>query len=108
MYSRRNSDFPIRALASRFVLYGALAFALVLAFSGVALAQDNYRVTYFDNNGVAGAPDAFVHILNPGVSSASPFCASIYVWRNDQELSECCSCPITPNGLLTIRVSGLT
>jgi hypothetical protein len=98
---------PVRVLASRFVLYGALAFALVLAFSGAASAQDTYRVTYFDNNGAAGAPDAFVHILNPGVATGA-LCASIYVWRSDQELSECCSCPITPNGLLTIRVSALT
>jgi hypothetical protein len=98
---------PIRGSASRFVLYSALAFALVLAFSVVATAQDTYRVTYFDNNGAAGAPDAFVHVLNPGVATGA-LCASIYVWRNDQELSECCSCSITPNGLLTLRVSRLT
>jgi hypothetical protein len=100
---------PIRGSASTFVLYSALAFALVLAFSVVASAQttDVYRVTYFDNNGAAGAPDAFVHVLDPGVASAA-ICATIYVWRNDQELSECCSCPITHNGLLTLRVSALT
>lgn len=100
---------PIRGSASRFVLYGALVFALVLAFSVVASAQttDVYRVTYFDNNGAAGAPDAFIHVLNPGVATGS-LCATIYVWRNDQELSECCSCGITPNGLLTLRVSALT
>lgn len=101
--------FPIRGSASRFVLYGALVFALVLAFSVVASAQttDVYRVTYFDNNGAAGAPDAFIHVLNPGVATGS-LCATIYVWRFDQELSECCSCGITPNGLLTLRVSALT
>jgi hypothetical protein len=64
-------------------------------------------VTYFDNNTTTGAPFAFVHILNPGVASGA-LCASIYVWRNDQELSECCSCPITANGLLTLRVIDLT
>jgi hypothetical protein len=99
---------PIRGSASRFVLYSALAFAMVLAFSVAVSAQDDYRVTYFDNNGAAGAPDAFVHILNPGVVNPGQLCASIYIWRFDQELSECCSCPITPNGLLTLRVSRLT
>jgi len=100
---------PIRGSASRFILYSALAFALVLAFSVVASAQttDVNRVTYFDNNGSAGAPDAFVHVLNPNVATVG-LCATIYIWRNDQELSECCSCPISPNGLLTLRVSGLT
>jgi hypothetical protein len=99
--------FPIRGSVSRFVLYIALAFAMVLAFSVAVSAQDTYRVTYFDNNGAAGAPDAIVHVLNPGVATGS-LCATIYVWRNDQELSECCSCSITPNGLLTLRVSRLT
>ena len=103
----RTTGFPICAVTSRFLLLGALACALVLAFSGTAAAQDTYRVTYFDNNGATGAPGAFVHIVNPQVASGK-LCASIYVWRSDQELSECCSCPITANGLLTIRVSGLT
>jgi len=103
----RKTGFPICASACRFLLFGALAFAFVLAFSGTALAQDTYRVTYFDNNGATGAPDAFVHILNPGVASGS-ICASIYVWRSDQELSECCSCAITSNGLLRISVKALT
>ena len=98
--------FPIRGSASRFVLYIALAFALVLAFSVVASAQDNYTVTYFDNN-VPAAPNAYVHILNPGVAKGT-ICASIYVWRFDQELSECCSCPITSNGLLTFTVRAAT
>jgi hypothetical protein len=102
----RKINFPSCVSASRFFLYGALAFALVLAFSGVASAQDTYRVTYFDNN-QTGAPDAVVHILNPQVASGT-MCASIYVWRSDQELSECCSCKITPNGLLTISVRQLT
>lgn len=94
--------FPIGVSASRLFLYGTLALALLLVFSGVASAQDTYSVTYFDNN-TAAAPTAFVHILNPGVAKGA-LCASIYVWRSDQELSECCSCKITPNGLLTIRV----
>jgi hypothetical protein len=105
---------PIRGSVSRFFLYSALAFALVLAFSVVASAQttDVFRVTYFDNNGVAGAPNAYVHILNPGLAGApapaGTLCASIYIWRFDQELSECCSCPITANGLLTFTVLAAT
>lgn len=94
-------------LKSSFFLYGVLVFALVFAFSGFASAQDTYQVTYFDNNGSTGAPAAIVHIANPQVASGQ-MCASIYVWRADQELSECCSCQITPNGLLTINVEQLT
>jgi hypothetical protein len=101
--------FPIRGSASKLVLYSALAFALVLVFSVVASAQttDVYRVTYFDNNNVVGAPNAYVHILNPGLATV-PLCASIYIWRFDQELAECCSCPISVNGLLTFTVLSAT
>jgi hypothetical protein len=35
-------------------------------------------------------------------------CADIYVWRADQELTECCSCPISVNGLLTFTVAAAT
>lgn len=103
----RNPEFPVRVCVGKFVLWGALALTLVFAFSGTAAAQttDVFRVTYFDNNGVTGAPDAFIHVFNP---QNGAFCADIYVWRFDQELSECCSCPVSANGLLTIRVSQLT
>ena len=105
----RDNTFHVqlRRSVSLLGMYSALAFVLVLLFSAVAPAQDNYRVTYFENNGRPGAPDAFIHVLNPGVASGG-LCASIYVWRHDQELSECCSCPISNNGLLTLRVSALT
>lgn len=81
--------------------------AAALAFSGSARAQapaDTFWVTYFTNNGVTGAPNAYVQVVNPGVASGK-LCASVYVWRSDQELSECCTCPVTANGLLTFTVN---
>jgi hypothetical protein len=32
-------------------------------------------------------------------------CAMIYVFTSDQQLSQCCGCPVTPNGLLTLSVT---
>jgi len=32
-------------------------------------------------------------------------CALIYVFSADQQLAECCGCPVTPNGLLTLSVT---
>jgi len=64
---------------------------------------DVFKVNYFANNGVAGAPDATVRIDNPGTNDAD-LCAMIYVFDNDQQLSECCGCPVTPNGLRTLSV----
>jgi len=93
-------------IAFRAMVFAAVALVMLVC-SGSAMAQttDVLKVTYFDNNGADGAPDALVHVLNPG---AGAFCADIYVWRADQELAECCSCPISNNGLLTFRVSQAT
>src|SRR6201984_848863 len=76
---------------------------LVLALSSVtAVAQDVYKLNYFSNN-VAGAPDATVRIDNPGLTYGN-LCAMVYVFDADQQLSECCGCVETHNGLRTISV----
>jgi hypothetical protein len=85
-----------------------------LALPGVALAQVTFPVSdvfwldYFDNAG--GSPDASVRITNPGTTfdpttQSGDLCAMIYVYRPDQELSECCGCRVTPNGLLKLSVN---
>jgi hypothetical protein len=75
--------------------------------SSVAIAQDVYKVNYFSNN-AAPAPDATVRIDNPGLTYGN-LCAMIYVFDADQQLSECCGCVETHNGLRTLSVrSNLT
>ena len=75
--------------------------------AGAASAQDVYKLNYFSNN-FAGAPDATVRIDNPGVTYGN-LCAMIYVFDADQQLTECCGCVETHNGLRTISVrSNLT
>jgi hypothetical protein len=69
-----------------------------------ASAQDVLKVNYFANNGVAGAPDATVRVTNPGTSNGN-LCAMVYVFDNDQQLSECCGCITTPDGLRTFSVT---
>ena len=70
--------------------------------SGIAMAQDVYRVNYFSNN-AAPAPDATVRIDNPGLTYGN-LCAMVYVFDFDQQLSECCGCVETHNGLRTLSV----
>jgi hypothetical protein len=82
--------------------------ALALMLGGTALAQnvgDNsvYFTTYYANN-VAAAPDATVRIINDGDNALSDLWASIYVFDDSQELTECCSCDITADGLLSESV----
>ncbi|HXX00707.1 MAG TPA: hypothetical protein VEJ00_05800 [Candidatus Acidoferrales bacterium] len=69
-----------------------------------ASAQDIFKINYFANNGVSGAPDATVRIDNPGTDSTYNLCAMIYVFDNDQQLTECCGCLVTANGLRTLSV----
>src|SRR6201997_5733631 len=81
----------------------ALAIAgLITIGAGVASAQDVYRLNYFSNN-AAPAPDATVRISNPGLTYGN-LCAMIYVFDADQQLSECCGCVETHNGLRTLSV----
>lgn len=99
-------------LRTKLIVFAVLAAALALP--GVALAQvsfpvsDVFSVDYFDNAG--GTPDATVRITNTGTTfdpktQSGDLCAMIYVYRPDQELSECCGCKTTPNGLLKLSVN---
>ena len=83
-----------------------LAVVLGICTLGVmnAAAQDVFKVNYFANNGVTGAPDATVRITNPGTSNGN-LCAMIYVFDNDQQMAECCGCLTTPDGLRTLSVA---
>jgi len=76
---------------------------LVVFGAGVASAQDVYKVNYFANNGVGAAPDATVRIDNPGLTYGN-LCAMVYVFDADQQLTECCGCVETHNGLRTLSV----
>src|SRR5271166_3551582 len=73
------------------------------AQSAIAVA-DTYKVNYFANNGVSGAPDATFRVTNPGTSNGN-LCAMVYVFDNDQQMDECCGCITTPDGLRTFSVT---
>jgi len=56
-----------------------------------------------------GIPDARMSVVNPGskggYSPSGDLCANIYVVRSDQQIEECCSCKISPNGLRTFSLN---
>jgi hypothetical protein len=82
-----------------------VALVLVTLGAGTAFAQaDNFRVNYFSNANTAGAPDATVRIDNPGLTYGN-LCAMVYVFDADQQLSECCGCVETHDGLRTLSVN---
>ncbi len=93
-----------------------LAIALLAGASQNVLAQEVpapggddsfYFVSYFSNN-VAAAPDATVRFVHDGSAlliSQVPvqinLWADFYVFDDSEELTECCACLITPDGLLS-------
>jgi hypothetical protein len=83
----------------------------LLLVTGAAMAserpvvQDTLKVDYFSNANTSGAPDATVHIVNPGTTYAT-ICADIYVFDDSQEMSECCSCSLSANSIRTLSVNG--
>ena len=89
------------------VVLSVVVAGLLIAGAGVASAQDVYKVNYFDFNAPVLAtfpvPDATVRIDNPGLTYGN-LCAMIYVFAADQQLSECCGCVETHNGLRRLSV----
>ncbi|MFZ1141315.1 MAG: Ig-like domain-containing protein [Candidatus Sulfotelmatobacter sp.] len=61
-------------------------------------------VSYFSNAHTSGVADATVRLTNPGVTGGN-LCAEIYVFDQSQQLSECCGCLISPDGLRTLSVN---
>jgi hypothetical protein len=82
----------------------ALALCAGSAFAQSTPPADTLKVDYFANANTAGAPDATVRLTNPGTAPAD-VCADIFVFDPEQELSECCSCLLTPDGLRTLSVN---
>jgi hypothetical protein len=83
-----------------------LLLAIALASGGTVLAQDTsvYFTTYYSSANTAGAPDATVRIINDGYQSENLF-ANIYVFDDSEELTECCTCTVTPDGILSESVN---
>jgi len=102
-------------------LLSLVAVALLLGV-GTATAQNlapdyDYGVGYFTNANASGAPSAQLRLTNDGFAPTEPgiseevvglpenVCASIYVFDTAEEMQECCSCQITPDGYLDLSVN---
>jgi hypothetical protein len=80
-------------------------FLALLGMAGLAPAQSAYRVDYFSYAHSAGAPDATLRLDNDGAALSVNLCADIFVFDSNEELSECCGCLETPDGLRTLSVN---
>jgi hypothetical protein len=83
----------------------SLAVALVLGVGTAAAQDDYYDVGYFANANASGAPSAHLRLTNDGYDDAAPVCANIYVFDTAEEMQECCTCEITPDGYLDLSIN---
>ena len=106
-YTALSEKTHMKIVNRSIVVLSVLVAGLLIAGAGVASAQDVYKVNYFDINapvlGGLPVPDATVRIDNPGLTYGN-LCAMIYVYAADQQLSECCGCIETHNGLRKLSV----
>jgi len=83
----------------------------VVAFAQNPITADSpYQVRYASNLSIG---DSVVNITNTGAHGAGlgsgtsasvtgAICANVYVYSPDEEVVSCCSCPVTPNGLVSL------
>jgi hypothetical protein len=87
------------------VLAAAVVGLALLTSATKAMAQDDvYALGYFANANISTAPDAHLRLSNDGNTEANLW-ADIYVFNNDEEMEECCSCEVTPDGYLDLDVN---
>ena len=89
---------------------------LALAISAAAFAQGGatvdvpFQVRYASNLNVG---DSVINITNTGARGASIYagtsasttgaiCVNVYAFSPDEQMIACCSCPVTPNGLVSL------
>src|SRR5882762_9631746 len=90
-------------------------------FAGAAYSQEAptnvtldgpYQIRYASNLNIG---DSVVNISNSGARGAAlqsgtsatitgALCANVYTFSPDEQLVSCCSCPVTPNGLVSLSV----
>lgn len=91
----------------RLVCVAVLALAAQVCF---AQTSGVYQLNYYSNRNNSANADQVVRIVNPGTEGTpistghGTICADIYVFDATQEMVECCSCPITANGLLELSI----
>ena len=80
------------------------------AAMAVITLGDVYEVSYASNLNLG---DAVINISNPGTIGAGllsgttatalgAICVNMYAFSPDEQLISCCSCPVTPNGLVSL------
>jgi len=94
----------------RTLVLAAMSISVVAFAQNPITADSPYQVRYASNLTIG---DSVVNITNTGAHGAGlgsgtsasvtgAICANVYVYAPDEEVVSCCSCPVTPNGLVSL------
>jgi hypothetical protein len=86
--------------------------AMVTTVGAYAQTDTPYQVRYASNLNVG---DSYINITNTGANGAGlgegttanvtgAICVNVYAYDPTEETVSCCSCPVTPNGLVSLSV----
>jgi hypothetical protein len=100
----KDGKFAIGGFPVNMYKHFALALAAV-AFSTVAFAQDGFQIDYAANLNIG---DSYVNFTNSGAlvlsGVSANLCINLYTFDPQEELISCCTCSVTPNGLVSLSV----
>ena len=91
--------------------FSVLACTIVMAISAFANGPDSgdtpFQIRYASNLNIG---ESYVNISNTGaaISKTNPsgnLCVNVYAFSPDEQMIECCSCLVTPDGLVNLRVN---
>jgi hypothetical protein len=99
----------LRVLVVTTLIFSTAAFAQEVSPTTATL-DGPFLVRYASN---LAAGDSVVNITNTGArgaglaagtsaSTTGAICANVYTFSPDEQLISCCSCPVTPNGLVSL------
>lgn len=95
-------------------IFAAMTLSSVAALAQNPVTTDSpFQVRYASN---LAAGDSFINITNTGASGAAfqagttasitgALCANVYTFSPDEQLISCCSCPVTPDGLVSLSAN---
>ena len=79
--------------------------------SGLVGPTGEYQLRYAANLNVDDGTQSVINITNSGAASSTGFpvqngdiCVNVYAYSPDEQLISCCSCLVTPNGLVSLSV----
>ena len=83
-----------------------VALAVICSVAAFAQAHDTpFQVRYAANVSPTSPGDSVINITNTGASGGN-ICVNVYTFSPDEQEVSCCSCVVTPNGLVSLSVKG--